>query len=147
MRCIAIICMCLPLGVLSGCLPGEPLLPSVPSGYVAVPVLTPSGRTRHSVEPEACLQPPDPSRSEMDAELPALGCANGHNLKRMAESESDLVSGRRMGDAAAAPTARAASNYLNGVQAPANPDPNAPAHNVPAANQTAPAQGAAVINK
>ena len=93
------------------------------------------------------MQPPDPSRSEMDAELPPLGCANGHNLKRMAERESDLVSGRRMGDAAAAPTARAASNYLNGVQAQVNPDPNAPAHNVPAANQTPPAQGAAVVNK
>jgi hypothetical protein len=36
----------------------------------------------------------------------------------MAESQRDLVEGRRMGSAAAAPTANAARRYLNGKEAP-----------------------------
>ena len=54
-------------------------------------------------------------------ELPALGphlppgCANAHNLARMAESKSDLLYGRPHGAAPAAPTARAAQEYIYGA--------------------------------
>ena len=55
-------------------------------------------------------------------ELPALGphlppgCANAHNLARMAESKSDLLHGRPHGAAPAAPTARAAQEYIYGAE-------------------------------
>ena len=43
------------------------------------------------------------------------GCANAHNLQRMAERQSDLVRGRPLGAAPAAPTARAAQEYIYGM--------------------------------
>lgn len=46
----------------------------------------------------------------------APGCANAYNLQRMVESERDLVEGRRMGAAHAAPSTRAAQRYLYGDQ-------------------------------
>lgn len=50
----------------------------------------------------------------------APGCANAYNLQRMVESERDLLEGRRMGPAPAAPSTRAARRYLHGD--PATPD-------------------------
>jgi hypothetical protein len=40
------------------------------------------------------------------------GCANAYNLQRMAVRQQDLVQGRRMGPAPAAPAARASNVYL-----------------------------------
>lgn len=102
---------CLSLGVLPGCLPGDPVPPSVEQGYSSGA----GGKTRHALVPKACMQAPDPQRIEADASLPPLGCANAYNLQKMAEQKRDLVRGRRLGDAPAAPAARAASNYLNGT--------------------------------
>jgi len=78
--------------------------------------------------PNACLAEPvdDDSNaaatdltivSGVGAHLPP-GCANAYNLQRMAESQRDLVEGRRMGPAPAAPTARAARRYLDGEEEP-----------------------------
>ncbi len=40
------------------------------------------------------------------------GCANAYNLQQMVESQRDLVQGRSMGPAPAAPASRAAKRYL-----------------------------------
>ncbi|MCG7503597.1 hypothetical protein [Mesorhizobium retamae] len=78
--------------------------------------------------PNACLNEPvddDNPPSASSASLTQIsgvgshlppGCANAYNLQRMVESQRDLVEGRRMGPAAAAPTARAARRYLEGEQ-------------------------------
>ncbi len=77
--------------------------------------------------PDACLaevsdtEPPAATHMtfvpEVGPHLPA-GCANAFNLQRMVERQNELVRGRRMGDAAAAPSARAAQRYLYGEEAP-----------------------------
>jgi hypothetical protein len=54
---------------------------------------------------------------EIDPEIPP-GCANAANLQQMAERESDLVEGRRLGAAPAAPTVRTAQKYIYGDEAP-----------------------------
>jgi hypothetical protein len=76
--------------------------------------------------PEACLGEPadtDPSLASTSQTItPPLGphlppgCANAYNLQRMAESQRDLVQGRRMGPARAAPGVRAAKRYLYGEE-------------------------------
>lgn len=76
--------------------------------------------------PEACLGEPadtSPQLAETDfAASPALGphlppgCANAYNLQRMVESERDLIEGRSMGPARAAPSVRAANRYLYGEE-------------------------------
>jgi hypothetical protein len=76
--------------------------------------------------PDACLGEPadtDPSFASTSQTItPQLGphlppgCANAYNLQRMAESQRDLVEGRRMGPARAAPGVRAAKRYLYGEE-------------------------------
>ncbi|WP_144223556.1 hypothetical protein [Mesorhizobium amorphae] len=78
--------------------------------------------------PNACLNDPvddDNPPANSSASLTQIsgvgqhlppGCANAYNLQRMVESQRDLVEGRRMGPAAAGPTARAARRYLDGEQ-------------------------------
>jgi len=76
--------------------------------------------------PDACLAPPADSppspAATMMTIVPELGphlppgCANAHNLQRMVESQRDLIEGRRMGPAPAAPTARAARQYIYGEE-------------------------------
>jgi hypothetical protein len=76
--------------------------------------------------PEACLGEPadtSPQLAETDFVVtPALGphlppgCANAYNLQRMVESERDLIEGRRLGPARAAPSVRAAHRYLYGEE-------------------------------
>ena len=65
-------------------------------------------------------QPPDysPDATEPPFLGPHLppGCANAHNLQRMAERQGDLVRGRPLGAAPAAPTARAAQEYIYGTK-------------------------------
>lgn len=120
MNRFAALCACLSLAILPGCLPGDPTPPSVADGYSSAPIgQTPGGRTKYALVPEACRQAPDRERTEMDASLPPLGCANAYNLQKMAEKKKDLARGRSLGSAPSAPTARAASNYLNGTGEPA----------------------------
>jgi type IV pilus biogenesis protein CpaD/CtpE len=42
------------------------------------------------------------------------GCANAYNLQRMVVQEDDLVYGRELDPAVAAPAARAAQRYIDG---------------------------------
>ncbi|RWO33122.1 MAG: hypothetical protein EOS08_07860, partial [Mesorhizobium sp.] len=66
-------------------------------------------------------------------------------LQRMAESQRDLVEGRRMGAAAAAPTANAARRYLNGEEAPmggATSGPPTPQTTLPVESRCGLARGA-----
>src|SRR5215472_12842159 len=80
--------------------------------YVAVSTAGGGAHTATMLWPDACQPQPahDPS---LGATLP-LGCANGYNLLHMAEHEGDLVRGRRLGPALAAPSARAAQKYIDG---------------------------------
>lgn len=87
-----------------------------------------------TLAPDACLaepadKPPErksligPLTPELGPHLPP-GCANAYNLQQMAENKGDLVSGRKMGPASGAVTARAARRYIYGDEAPtggANP--------------------------
>ncbi|WP_237683899.1 hypothetical protein [Pseudaminobacter soli (ex Zhang et al. 2022)] len=76
--------------------------------------------------PDSCLGEPadtDPSLASTSQTIsPPLGphlppgCANAYNLQRMAESQRDLVEGRRMGPARGAPGVRAAKRYLYGEE-------------------------------
>ncbi|WP_274425118.1 hypothetical protein [Chelativorans sp. YIM 93263] len=72
--------------------------------------------------PEACLgapadQSPEPAETHMTV-VPQLGphlppgCANAYNLQLMAEQKRDLIEGRALGAAPAAPSARAARRYI-----------------------------------
>lgn len=76
--------------------------------------------------PDACLgepadNPPQPAQTpatvipQLGPHLPP-GCANAYNLQLMAESQRDLIEGRRLGPAPAAPTARAARRYIHGEE-------------------------------
>ncbi|TKT74542.1 hypothetical protein XW59_024125 [Aquamicrobium sp. LC103] len=76
--------------------------------------------------PNACLgepadNPPSPAATDMTF-VPELGphlapgCANAYNLQLMVENERDLVEGRTLGPAPAAPTARAARRYIHGEE-------------------------------
>ncbi|QND54694.1 hypothetical protein HB779_21025 (plasmid) [Phyllobacterium sp. 628] len=60
--------------------------------------------------PDACTTPDNTA----DALYLPSGCANNLNLQLMAEKESDLVRGRDMGPAMAAPVARAAKRIIEG---------------------------------
>jgi len=60
--------------------------------------------------PDACTTPD----KTPDALYLPSGCANNLNLQLMAEKEGDLVRGRDMGPAMAAPVARAARRVIDG---------------------------------
>ncbi|CAH2395530.1 hypothetical protein [Mesorhizobium escarrei] len=124
------LCSVLPVLLLVGCAnPQQPQDYSPGYSYVS----TDTGGSEKGVgssvlAPNACLnEPADDDRSAAATNLTIVsgvgshlppGCANAYNLQRMAESQRDLVEGRRMGAAAAAPTANAARRYLNGEEAP-----------------------------
>ena len=96
-----------------GTWPAQP--PDYSPDYAYVPVVGADGVTRTVLVPKACMVP-DPTH------LPALGphlppgCANAYNLLRIAERKSDVVHGRPLGAAPAAPTARAAQEYIYGAK-------------------------------
>lgn len=96
-----------------GTFPEQP--PDYSPDYTRVPVVDQRGRTRYVLVPKACLTPDQTEPLLMGPHLPP-GCANAHNLQRMAESQSDLVQGRPLGAAPAAPTARAAQEYIYGTK-------------------------------
>lgn len=115
---------------LAGCLNGKPAPDDYSSGYsyIASNAGSQKGTSGAVLAPDACLNhpadiAPSPAAthltivSDVGSHLPP-GCANAYNLQRMAESQRDLVEGRRMGSAAGAPTARAAQRYIYGEDIP-----------------------------
>jgi len=94
-----------------GTFPEQP--PDYSPDYVSVPVVGRNGRTHYVLVPKACLVPDATEPPFLGPHLPP-GCANAYNLQRMAERQSDLVRGRPLGAAPAAPTARAAQEYIYG---------------------------------
>jgi hypothetical protein len=112
--------------IIAGC-QTEPL-PDYSPGYSYIS--TRGGSTKGAdgsvLAPDACLGEPadtDPSLASTSQTIsPPLGphlppgCANAYNLQRMVESQRDLVEGRRMGPARAAPGVRAAKHYLYGEE-------------------------------
>ncbi len=78
--------------------------------------------------PDACITP---DTGEYPMYLPS-GCANNLNLQHMATRKQDLMHGREMGPAMAAPVARAAQNYIEST------DPESRRRRLPAdqANQS-----------
>jgi len=106
------------LPALAGCV--SPPADHAP-GYVLLPPGVALGPTnRRVVVPEACfIQEP----AFLDTAGPMLppGCANAYNLAAMVERKSDLLRGRRLAPAPAAPTARAARRYIDGDQQSASP--------------------------
>ncbi|RWO46129.1 MAG: hypothetical protein EOS11_08235 [Mesorhizobium sp.] len=141
------LCSVLPVLLLVGCANGRQQPQEYSPGYSYVS--TDTGGSQKGVggsilAPNACLnQPVDDDRSAAATNLTIVtgvgshlppGCANAYNLQRMAESQRDLVEGRRMGAAAVAPTANAARRYLNGEEAPiggANGGPPTPQTTLP----------------
>jgi hypothetical protein len=89
------------------------LPPDYSADYMRVPVVSEDGRVKHVLMPKACLQP-DPTADTTLGETIPPGCANNWNLQRMVERKRDLFQGRDLGPAPAAPSVRAAENYLNG---------------------------------
>jgi hypothetical protein len=87
--------------------------------YVAVPAPTPRrpDRVRYVLVPDACTTF-DPTAATPTGPLLPAGCANAYNLQRMTEREQDLVKGRSLGRAPAAPTIRAAEKYIYGGEGP-----------------------------
>ena len=98
-----------------GTFPQQP--PDYSPDYASVPVVGRNGRTRYVLVPKACLAPDPTEPPFLGPHLPP-GCANAYNLQRMAERQSDLVRGRPLGAAPAAPTARAAQEYIYGAKDP-----------------------------
>ena len=99
--------------VYCGTFPQQP--PDYSPDYASVPVVGRNGRTRYVLVPKACLTPDATEPPFLGPHLPP-GCANAHNLQRMAERQSDLVRGRPLGAAPAAPSARAAQEYIYGAK-------------------------------
>src|SRR5215472_10923914 len=89
------------------------LPPDYSPDYSYVPVVaspTHPGRVRYVLAPNACLTP-DPTDWQLGPRLPP-GCANAANLLAMTEHKRDVVRGRKLGPAPAAPSARAAQRYI-----------------------------------
>ncbi|MER9654833.1 hypothetical protein NKJ26_15135 [Mesorhizobium sp. M0152] len=140
-------CAILPALFLAGCVNNPQLRQDYSPGYSYVSTDTggsQKGVTGSVLAPNACLaEPADDDNSAARTNLTIVsgvgshlpsGCANAYNLQRMAESQRDLVEGRRMGPAAAAPTARAARRYLDGEETPiggANSGPSTPQTTLP----------------
>jgi hypothetical protein len=89
--------------------------PDYSPDYTYVPVVAPNGRTRWVMVPRSCLVPDATEPQFLGPHLPP-GCANAYDLQRMAERKSDLVRGRPLGAAPAAPSARAAQEYIYGTK-------------------------------
>ena len=96
-----------------GTFPEQP--PDYSPDYTHVPVVGRDGRTRMVLVPKACLVPDPTEPPPLGPHLPP-GCANAYNLLRMAERKSDLLHVRPLGAAPAAPTARAAQEYIYGAK-------------------------------
>jgi hypothetical protein len=108
----------LPVAVLlalEGCAPA-PLHPAPVSSYAELP---PDYSPDYVwvLAPKACLTA-DPTEPSGLGPFLAPGCANALNLLSMSERKTDLLAGRRLGLAPAAPSARAAQQYIYGQTGP-----------------------------
>jgi hypothetical protein len=90
------------------------LPPDYSPNFAQVPVVSSDHVVRHRLVPEACLVR-DPTDTQLGPRLPP-GCANNANLLAMVEKKRDLVHGRKLGAAPAAPSARAAQRYIYGTR-------------------------------
>jgi hypothetical protein len=90
------------------------LPPDYSPNFAQVPVVSPDRVVRYQLVPEACLVP-DPTDTQLAPRLPP-GCANNANLLAMVEQKRDVVHGRKLGAAPAAPSARAAQRYIYGTR-------------------------------
>jgi hypothetical protein len=90
------------------------LPPDYSPNFAQVPVASPDRVVRYQLVPEACLVP-DPTDTQLRPRLPP-GCANNANLLAMVEQKRDVVHGRKLGAAPAAPSARAAQRYIYGTR-------------------------------
>jgi len=126
------------LSVLAAC---AELPPDYSPHFAQVPVVSPTRPdrvVRYELVPEACLVP-DPTDTELGPRLPP-GCANNANLLTMAERKRDVVHGRKLGAAPAAPSARAAQRYIYGTRGQLGAGVGTPSPGVaPAAVSTEPA--------
>jgi hypothetical protein len=94
------------------------LPPEYSPNYSYIDVVTPNGKVKRVLVPDACMTAPEePSPAGLGEErmLPS-GCANAYNLQRMVARKKDLVEGRRISRAPMAPAARAATKYLDGPE-------------------------------
>jgi hypothetical protein len=99
--------------VSSGSFPEQP--PDYSPDYTSAPVVGANGKTRWVMVPKSCVVPDATEPAFLGPHLPP-GCANAYNLQRMAERKADLTRGRALGAAPAAPTARAAQEYIYGAK-------------------------------
>jgi hypothetical protein len=93
------------------------LPPDYSPHFAHAPVVSPARPdrvVRYELMPEACLVP-DPTDTQLGPRLPP-GCANNANLLTMVEHKRDVVHGRKLGPAPAAPSARAAQRYVYGTR-------------------------------
>jgi len=107
-----LMCIVVTLPLLTAC---AALPPDYSPNYVYVPVASPArpDRARYVLTPEACLVP-DPTDMQLLGPTLPPGCANASNLLAMVERKRDVVHGRKLGPAPAAPSARAAQKYIYG---------------------------------
>jgi hypothetical protein len=92
--------------------------PDYSPDYVQVPVMSrnhPDRVSHYELVPKACLVP-DPTDTGLGGSRLPPGCANNANLLAMVERKKDVVKGRKLGAAPAAPSARAAQKYIYGTQ-------------------------------
>lgn len=93
------------------------LPPDYSPRFVEAPIESPTRPdlpVRYQLVPEACLIA-DPTDTQLGPRLPP-GCANNANLLTMVEHKRDVVRGRKLGAAPAAPSARAAQRYIYGTR-------------------------------
>jgi hypothetical protein len=90
------------------------LPPDYSPRYTTMSIVTPSGKEKRVIVPEACLTPEPDSEAEMGVSRIPPGCANNWNTLRMAERKGDVMRGRRMDKAPGATVSRAAQRYLDG---------------------------------
>jgi hypothetical protein len=113
------------------------LPPDYSPNFAQVPVVSPDRVARHQLVPESCLIR-DPTDTQLGPRLPP-GCANNANLIAMVEKKRDLVHGRKLGAAPAAPSARAAQRYIYGTRGHLGAGITQPSPGGPAAVTTEPA--------
>ena len=113
------------------------LPPDYSPNFAHVPVASPDRVARYQLVPESCLIP-DPTDTQLGPRLPP-GCANNANLIAMVEKKHDVVHGRKLGAAPAAPSARAAQRYIYGTRGHLGAGITQPSPSGPAAVTSEPA--------
>ena len=108
----------LALTLLAGCREGHEIAlteapPAYSPDYTYIDVVSENGHVKRVLVPEACLTENDSGAASLGPRRLPPGCANNYNLQRMAERKGDLLHGRPLGPAPAAPAARAARRYIN----------------------------------